>query len=154
MKAPGTIAEKHARIEAVRQREETRLIRLARMAGVFERRALSKELTALFKTFVATRPAKHSQLKRLTDEVKRMTAQKSAQDRRDDTRRKILLGSFLIAQFAHDPKLLAQMQGEINKFLDQHKDPTVAQGNKILLRQWCGISAAGSSAADDQEKSQ
>ena len=149
------LAEKKARIEVVRPREEARLIRLARAAGVFERHVLSKDLTAMFKTFVAKRPPKHSQLKRLTDEVKRMTANKSAQDRRDDTRRKILLGSFLIAQFEHNPKLLAQMQGEIIRFLDQHKDPKVAQTNKILLRQWCGISVADDPASDDpatQEK--
>ncbi len=142
MKAPGTLATKTARIKAVRLREEARLIKLARMAGVFERRALSKELTALFKGFVAARPPKHSQLKRLTDEVKRMTARVSAQDRRDDTRRKILLGSFLIAQFEHDPELLARMQSEIIRFLDQHKDPNVAQANKLLLGQWTGIRPA------------
>ena len=58
-------------------------------AGVFERHVLSKDLTAMFKTFVAKRPPKHSQLKRLTDEVKRMTepplvyrSQKSTETRR------------------------------------------------------------------------
>ena len=88
-----------------------------------------------------------------------MTANKSAQDRRDDTRRKILLGSFLIAQFEHDPTLLDQMQGEIIRFLDQHKDPNVAAGNKLLLGQWTGIRPAARArvaarvrvAAEDKE---
>ena len=65
-----------------------------------------------------------------------MASRQSAQERRDDTRRKILLGSFLIAQFEHKPEMLAQMQPEIEQFLDQHKDKTVAQANKSLLSEW------------------
>ena len=125
-----------AKIDAVQKREEARLIKLARSAGYFERRALSNDVRAMFDTFVAASKPKQSQLTRLQKEIKTMATRQSAQERRDDTRRKILLGSFLIAQFEHKPEMLAQMQPEIEQFLDQHKDKTVAQANKILLREW------------------
>lgn len=125
-----------AKIDTVQKREEARLIKLARSAGYFERRALSGDVRAMFDAFVAASKPKQSQLTRLQKEIKTMAARQSAQDRRDDTRRKILLGSFLIAQFEHKPELLAQMQSEIERFLEQHKDKTVVQTNKSLLNEW------------------
>jgi hypothetical protein len=132
------IATGQVKLDTVRIREETRLIKLARSAGYFDHRALSTDVTAMFKAFVETLPVKDSQLNRLEKEVKSMAARESVQDRKDDTRRKILLGSFLIAQFEHKPELLGSMQDEISQFLDQHKDKTAAAVNKQLLKQWIG----------------
>lgn len=122
--------------EGVRAREEARLIKLAQAAGYFDKRALSKDVRAMFDAFVAEQGPKQSQLTRLNKEVKTMAARQSQEERRLDTRRKILLGSFLIAQFEHKPALLAQMHGEIEQFLDQHKDKAVAEANKAILSQW------------------
>lgn len=127
--------------EAVRLREEARLIRLARAAGYFDKRVLSKDARAMFDSFVSAQEPKQSQLNRLQSEVKTMAARQSQEERRLDTRRKILLGSFLIAQFEHKPELLAQMQTEIEAFLDQHKDKAVAEANKDLLSQWLKTTA-------------
>ena len=126
------------KLEAVRHREEARLIKLARAAGYFDRLALSKDVSKMFKAFLDDLPNKESQLKRIDKQVKSMKTHQSKQDRKDDTRRKILLGSFLIAQFEHKPELLGSMQIEISKFLDLHKDKNVAAANKKLLAQWIG----------------
>ena len=126
------LAALRADIDRVRTREEARLIRVARKAGYFKRRVKTADLARLFAPVLETHE-KASQLEQL--EVK-MTATKrkaTAEERRLDARRKILLGSFLIAQFEHKPDLKADMQPELEKFLDLHKDAKVATANKALL---------------------
>lgn len=122
--------------DAVQEREEARLIRLAKQAGYFDKRVLSADLLAQLKTFLAAQPPKQSQLKALKDEVSTMTKRLSEEERREDARRKILLGAFLVAQFEHKPALLASMRGELDKFLDQHKNKAMAAANKALLRDY------------------
>ena len=67
--------------------------------------------------------------------AKAMSA-KNDEARREDTRRKILLGSFLIAQMEHKPVLRADMVAELDQFLELHKDPNAVVRNKELLKEW------------------
>lgn len=129
------IATLEADIARVRSREEARLIRVARKAGYFRTRISTAGIKALFETAPRQTPRtpRHSQLTKLETEMTRLTHQTTAEARRDDARRKILLGAFLIAQFEHKPKLRAEMTPELDQFLDQHRDPKVAAANKALL---------------------
>ncbi len=131
-----SVAERVAALEAdiarVRTREEARLIRVARKAGVFSRRIRTADLARLFAT-VPEEQVKASQLKQLEVKMTTLKRKATAEERRLDARRKILLGSFLIAQFEHKPDLKAEMQPELKKFLDQHRDAKVAKANKKLL---------------------
>ena len=60
----------------------------------------------------------------------------SEEARKEDTRRKILLGSFLIAQMEHKPVLKADLMAELDQFLELHKDPNAVMRNKELLKEW------------------
>lgn len=126
------LASLGADIDRVRAREETRLIRIAREAGYFKRRIRTDTLRHLFAPCADT-PSQLSQLKRLEMKMTALKRKATAEERRLDARRKILLGSFLIAQFEHKPDLKAEMQPELDRFLDQHRDAKVAAGNKALL---------------------
>lgn len=123
-----------AEIKRVRTREETRLLRIARKAGYFRRRHSTAQIQALFQPGDDT--PRTSQLARLEDTMKRTKRQVSEQARRDDARRKILLGAFLIAQFNHKPALRDQLRAELIAFLDQHPDPGVVAANKALLAEF------------------
>jgi len=119
-------------IDRVRAREEARLIRVARKAGYFNRRFRTAEVERLFAAGL-DRKVKTSQLRQLEMKMTALKRKATAEQRRLDARRKILLGSFLIAQFEHKPDLKAQMQPELDRFLDLHRDPGVAKANKALL---------------------
>ena len=54
-------------------------------------------------------------------------------NRKDHARRMILLGSFLKQHFEVNPDLKKTLIPEIIQFLDQHKNPKIAQVNKDLL---------------------
>jgi len=138
------LSELHSRIAQVREREEARLIKTARAAGYFDRLITTPNLRAGLDEFLSKAGPRQSQLARLEQELKMAKVKQTAQERKDDARRKILLGSFLIAQFEHKPALLAQLQSELDKFLDQHKDKHVADANKALLGQWLGQNDAKS----------
>ena len=131
-----SVADRLAAFEAdiarVRTREEARLIRVARKAGVFSRRIRTADLARMFATALDTH-VKTSQLRQLEVKMTTFKRKTTAEERRLDARRKILLGSFLIAQFEHKPELKAQMQPELEQFLDQHRDAMVATANKELL---------------------
>ena len=122
-------------IARVRAREEARLIRVARKAGVFSRRFRTAELERLFASALEGQ-VKASQLRQLEVKMTTLKRKSTAEERRLDARRKILLGSFLIAQFEHKPNLKAEMQPELEKFLDQHRDAKVAKANKDLLAEF------------------
>ena len=122
-----------AEIDRVRRREEARLIRIARKAGYFKRRIPNAELLKLLTPGGGKTP-KSSQLYRLENTMARTKSKATEEERRLDTRRKILLGSFLIAQIEHKPEIRAMVEDELEQFLDLHRDPKVAAANKALLK--------------------
>ncbi|WP_299083417.1 hypothetical protein [uncultured Ruegeria sp.] len=124
-----------AEIARVRTREEKRLIRVAKASGYFGQKITSQQLTALLKALVK-QSKRESQLKRLEDRMKVQNKKQSEQERREDTRRKILLGAFLIAQIEHRPEDFGWVSGELRKFLDQHKDASVAARNRKLMSEF------------------
>ena len=101
----------------------------------FSRRIRTDDLARMFATALDTH-VKTSQLKQLEVKMTTLKRKATAEERRLDARRKILLGSFLIAQFEHKPELKAEMQPELDKFLDQHRDPKVAKANKEVLAEF------------------
>jgi len=95
----GALEQMAVQRDKVRAREEARIINAAKKLGIFDWRITTAELEHMFTNgLIACDPQKQSQLSRLeTDMVK--TKQKiSEEERRLDARRKILLGSFIIAQ--------------------------------------------------------
>ena len=132
-----TLKEKEARVAKVRKREEARLIKLAEKAGLFQWRLSSVQLEALLLDGLAAADTqRQSQLLKLENDVKLTKKRQSEQARREDAQRKILLGSFLIAQMEHKPTLKAEMATELEQFLNLHKEPNIAERNKELLRKW------------------
>ena len=126
-----TLEEKEARVAKVRKREEARLIKLAEKAGLFQWRLSSAQLETLLRDGLAAADTKRqSQLLRLENDVKLTKKRQSEQARREDAQRKILLGSFLIAQMEHKPTLKAEMATELEQFLNLHKEPNIAERNK------------------------
>ena len=134
-----SIEKQAANIERVRKREETRLIKLAKKAGLFDWRIKTAELEALLSAGLKTLdPRRQSQLSKLDTTMAHAKKKQSEHERRQDTQRKILLGSFLIAQMRHKPVLKADLIPELDQFLDQHKNPNIAKRNKELLKEWLG----------------
>ena len=132
-----TLKEKEARVAKVRKREEARLIKLAEKAGLFQWRFSSVQLEALLRDGLAAADTqRQSQLLKLENDVKLTKKRQSEQARREDAQRKILIGSFLIAQMEHKPTLKAEMATELEQFLNLHKEPNIAERNKELLRKW------------------
>ena len=129
------IEQLEAEVARVREREEKRLIRVAKSAGYFGRRIAAAELTKMFKALTVEHK-RQSQLKGLEDRMKVAKQAQSQQERKDDARRKILLGAFLIAQLDHRPEEFDWVAIELRKFLDAHPDETVAQRNKKLMSEF------------------
>ena len=133
----GALEQMAVQRDKVRAREEARIINAAKKLGIFDWRITTAELEHMFTNgLIACDPQKQSQLSRLeTDMVK--TKQKiSEEERRLDARRKILLGSFIIAQMEHKPVLKADLIPELVQFLELHKDPKAVERNKDLLKDW------------------
>lgn len=131
------ITDLSAKIEQVREREEARLLRIAKQKGFFRKRWKTAELEAAMEKLCADHDTpRQSQLDQLEAKLKVQTAKQNAQERREDTRRKILLGSFLIAQLEHKPALRDMLMPELEPFLDQHKNKDIAAQNKELLKEW------------------
>ena len=124
-----------AEIEWRRKNEEARLIRTAHRAGYFRRRVTSAQLTRML-TPTEDEPAVTSQLMKLEIRMANVKTKATAEERRLDTRRKILLGAFLIAQAAHKPEIKAMVKAELPGFLNQHRDAKVAANNKALLAEY------------------
>ena len=123
--------------DKVRTREEARLLLVAKKLGLFEWRITTAELEQMFtKGLKACDPQKQSQLSRLETEMVKIKQKRSEEERRLDARRKILLGSFIIAQMEHKPVLKADLIPELVQFLELHKDPKAVERNKDLLKDW------------------
>lgn len=149
-----TLKQMAVRREQIRTREEARFLLVAKKAGLFDWRITSAELEQIFTTGLNNLDLqKQSQLSRLdTDMVK--TKQKISEElRREDTRRKILMGSFIIAQMEHKPVLKAELIPELVQFLELHKDPKAVARNKELLKDWIGVvpTATHATEANDVE---
>lgn len=135
------LEQRAVRIAKVRRREEKRLILVAKQAGLFDWRLSTAQLETLLSDGLDAllddeTPAKTSQLSRLEISMAKAKKGQSEEARKEDTRRKILLGSFLIAQMEHKPVLKADMMAELDQFLDLHKDPKAVIRNKELLKEW------------------
>ena len=128
------LAELEAKIEAVKAREEQKLVTLARKAGFFDVKLRAKDIEAVFQDILKNHASKKlSQLKRLEDKRMRTKSAIYRGARKEDARKKILLGAFLIDQFKQNPDLLAKLQPELRKFLERpHEDRTVLANKKIL----------------------
>ena len=140
--------------DKVRAREEARLLLVAKKLGLFEWRITTAELEQMFtKGLKACDPQKQSQLSRLETEMVKIKQKRSEEERRLDARRKILLGSFIIAQMEHKPVLKADLIPELVQFLELHKDPKAVERNKDLLKDWLhsGPTVASSGEATGTE---
>jgi hypothetical protein len=127
--------ELKAEVERITDRDRKRLIKIALKSGFFDVTVKSAEIENMFDQFLSSMETpKLSQLYRTELKMKKAKSKASAEERKADARVKILLGSFLIAQFEHKPDLLANMKGDLNTFLGLHKNPTVVKNNKALLR--------------------
>ena len=128
------LAELEAKIEAVKAREEQKLVTLARKAGFFDVKLSAKNIEAVFQDILKNHASKKlSQLKRLEDKRMRTKSAIYHGGRKEAARKKILLGAFLIDQFKQNPDLLAKLQPELRKFLERpHEDRTVLANKKIL----------------------
>ena len=128
------LKEMDGAIRRRRERDEARVLRLAREAGVFDVYWLPQELLEVLKAFVdPRRGGRVSKLKLAEEKMAYVKKIGSEEERKLDARRKILLGSFLLARFERFPLERERMQGEILRFLDMHKDETVRARNKALL---------------------
>lgn len=136
------MAALEADVRRLRERDEARVLRLAKRAGLFEHHWTLPELLAHLTEFAEARSkGRASQLKLAEDRMARVKKIESEEERKLDARRKILLGSFLLARFERFPLERDRMQGEILRFLDTHKDETVRARNKALLADVLGIGA-------------
>jgi len=128
------MAALEADVRRLRERDEARVLRLARRAGLFDHYWTLPELLAHLTEFAEARSkGRASQLKLAEDRMARVKKIESEEERKLDARRKILLGSFLLARFERFPLERERMQGEILRFLDTHKDENVRARNKAIL---------------------
>lgn len=128
------MAALEADVSRLRQRDEARVLRLAKRAGLFEHYWTLPELLAHLTEFAEARSkGRASQLKLAEDRMARARKSESEEERKLDARRKMLLGSFLLARFERFPLERERMQGEILRFLDTHKDEAVRARNKAIL---------------------
>lgn len=128
----------------IRAREEARLLRIAKAAGFFDLRYSSAEIASVFAALKEAKPkARLSQLKNVETKMTILKSKTSQEARRIDTRRKILLGAFLMAQIEHRPKEFTWVADELEKFLDQHENPEMAASNKVILADFLGEGEKG-----------
>ena len=114
-----------AEIARVRVREERRLIKLARQAGLFHVRIKNEEFEWLLREAFLAEPRRPSTLARLEA---RRDAQYAGRRARD-ARRKALLGGFLVAQCRHKPDVHARLVPDIRTWLGTHRSPVVGAKN-------------------------
>lgn len=123
-----------AEIARVRVREERRLIKRARKAGLFHVRIKSEEFEWLFREAFLAEPRRPSALARLEA---RRDAQYAGRRARD-ARRKALLGGFLVAQCRHKPDVHARLVPDIRTWLGAHRSPVVGAKNIEALEGFFG----------------
>jgi len=99
-------------IARVRAREEKRLLTMAEKAGYFDWRMPSKDLKSMFEAGLFLEPRKRSTLAKLTKRLRRLSTSR----RSDDTKRKIILGGFVVAQCRHKPDLHVRLAEDITAY--------------------------------------
>ena len=138
-----------AEIGRVREREEKRLVRMARKAGYFKVRIKNEEFDRIIReTFPpeARRPSTLAVLERRRDAH-------YAGRRARDARRKALLGGFVVAQCRHKPEVHARLVREIRTWLGTHRNPNVGARNIEALEGFFGNPAhKGLTAASASSK--
>jgi len=113
-----TRADIEGEIARVRAREEKRLLTLADKAGLFDWRIPSQDLRTLFDAARAVKPRKPSQLFKLRKRLNRLAKAR----RSDATKRKIILGGFVVAQCRHKPDLHTRLAADITAYFDASKN--------------------------------
>jgi hypothetical protein len=128
------IQELSAKAETVEARLTARILKVAKTAGLFDRKWTIAELQVALSTMMENQEkTRMSQLSQIKSKLKVTERQEAERKRREHARRMILLGSFLMAQWRHKPDLFASMLPELEPFLDTHTDEGVAKSNKDLL---------------------
>ena len=123
-----------AEIGRVREREEKRLVRMARKAGYFDVRIKNEEFGRIFQEAFLADPRRQSTLARL---VGRRDAHYAGRRARD-ARRKALLGGFMVAQCRHKPEVHAAMVPNIKEWLLSHRSEKVGAKNVEALSGFFG----------------
>lgn len=118
-----------AELARVRAREEKRLLKIAYQAGLFDWRIPSKDLQSTFEAVLAIKKRKTSQLFKLTKRLHRASKSK----RQDETKRKIILGGFIVAQCRHKPDLHAKLAHDIREYFKQTSTHQSRQRNLDYL---------------------
>lgn len=135
------LTQMEAEAAALRRAAEARLIRIAGQVGFFEAVVTNAELVRALSAAMVRQPRDLSlpprvtlnKLGKINDRILMAKARQSKEERARDARRKILLGSFLISEFQHDPDLLERMRGKLSDYLNLHKDAHVRAANRALL---------------------
>ena len=141
------LAAFEAEIDRVRVREERKLLAAAEKAGYFDVRLGKDQLYAMFVREIETTEPGPSTLSKLRDRKAR-----AARDRRrDDGRRKALLGGFLVAQCRYRPVLHAHVVPHVKVFLDRHPDRSVAARNRTLLEDFLNDPASMAGGNGEQQ---
>ncbi len=137
------LAHLDGEIARVTTREERRLIRVARQAGLFGRRIPSARIGEVLEGLVRDGGHPLSSLAKLRAQADRVRGRQAASARSDDARRKAILGGFLVAQFRHRPGLMARMRPDIEGHLRSHRSEAVAQANLALVTAFLDRIAGG-----------
>ena len=145
-----TPEELDAEIARVRDREERKLIATAEAAGYFDIRLTKDQLEGMFRAAIETLNPKSSALAKLRDRKVHAAEKK----RKDDARRKVLLGGFIVAQCRHKREFHASVASDIRAFLKEHPSETVAARNAQLLEAFLADPAShGAEPSQNDENS-
>ena len=118
-----------AEITRVRRKEEKRLIAAADKAGFFDVRIPSTHIIRMIEAEKASISFNRSTLTHLK---RRLTCLRQSR-RKMDTRRKIILGSFVVAQCRHKPDVHEDIARAIKEDLSHHPNQNRARQNLEFL---------------------
>ena len=144
-KTPEELEDEMAR---VREREERRLITAADNAGYFDIRLKNEQIVKMVRDTIETLNPKRSALAKLGDRK----AQASNKKRKDDARRKVLLGGFLVAQCRHKREFHTAIVEDIRTFLKENRSETVAARNIQLLEAFLTDPASHGTSPDQKDE--
>ena len=128
----------------IRERDELQEIELDRLldaaiaSGILERRFTKAEMTAFLKSFQSkdSRPSKSTQL---TNRLEAMSMRQAQNDRKLDTRQKILLGAFLMDLLNEDKDARDSLIPKLETFIKRGSTSQAdrnAQTIKPLIDSW------------------
>lgn len=124
----------NAKLTKVEAREHARLIRIAQKSGFLDIKLTTSEIEAVFDAFMKSTDKKRlSQLKKLRLTLKRTQSAEKKTARRASERKKILLGSFFVAQARHKHKFVPGVRKQLMAFLEADKNAARVMRNKALL---------------------